>query len=139
MAPHVLYYCSKDHILEVNCHKFATSNFFESLSRAYLSFLRDIMHFNIIFIIMREFHDFEKIQIRSNRADLHHKLRNWNFQMAITYSNFVQTGHMRCFFDIYRICQKNTSYAQFGQNLSKLWPFENSSFSICDANQLDST
>ena len=52
---------------------------------------------NTIFIIMREFHDFEKIQIRSSRADLHHKLGNWNFQMAMTYSNFVQAGHMRCF------------------------------------------
>ena len=46
---------------------------------------------------MREFQDFEKIQIRSSRVDLHHILGNWNFQMAITYSNFVQSGHMRCF------------------------------------------
>ena len=51
---------------------------------------------NTIFIIMREFHVFEKIQIRSSRADLHHRLGNWNFQMAITYSNVVQTRHMRC-------------------------------------------
>ena len=29
---------------------------------------------NTILIIMREFHDFEKIQIRSSRADLHHRL-----------------------------------------------------------------
>ena len=52
---------------------------------------------NTIFIIMREFHGFEKIQIRSSRADLHHILGNWNLQMAIIYSNFVQTGHMRSF------------------------------------------
>ena len=52
---------------------------------------------NTIFIIMREFHDFEKIQIRSSRANLHHRLRNLNFQMTITYSNFVQSEHMRCF------------------------------------------
>ena len=50
-----------------------------------------------IFIIMREFHDFEKIQFRSSGPDLHLRLGNWNFQMAITYSNFVQTGHMRGF------------------------------------------
>ena len=52
---------------------------------------------------MREFHNFEKIQIRLSQADLHYRLGNWNFQMAITYSNFVQTGHMRCFFDIYKL------------------------------------
>ena len=50
-----------------------------------------------IFIIMREFHDFEKIQFRSSRPELHHRLGNWNLKMAITYSNFVQIGHMRCF------------------------------------------
>ena len=55
------------------------------------------LRMNTVFIIMREFHDFEKIQIRSSRANLHHRLGNWNFQMVITYSNFVQTGHMRCF------------------------------------------
>ena len=60
---------------------------------------------NTIFIIMREFDDFEKIQIRSSRADLHHRLGNWNFQMTITYSNFVQTGNMRCFL----ICTDSTS------------------------------
>ena len=60
---------------------------------------------NTIFIIMEEFHDFEKIQIRLSRANLHHRLRNWNFQMTITYSNFVQSEHMRCFFDIYKICR----------------------------------
>ena len=54
-------------------------------------------HKNTIFIIMREFHDFEKIQLRSSRPELHHRLGNWNLQMAITYSNFVQIGHMRCF------------------------------------------
>ena len=53
--------------------------------------------YNTIFIIIREFHDFEKIQFRSSRPELHHRLGNWNLQMAITYSNFVQTGHMRCF------------------------------------------
>ena len=53
--------------------------------------------FNTIFIIMREFHDFEKIQFKLNQPDLYHKLGNWTFQMAITYSNFVQTGHMRYF------------------------------------------
>ena len=47
---------------------------------------------NTIFIIMREFHDFEKIQIRSSRADLHHRLGNWNSQMAITYSNLSKLG-----------------------------------------------
>ena len=52
---------------------------------------------NTIFIIMREFHDFEKIQIMSSQVDLHYRLGNWNFQMAITYSNLVQTGHMRWF------------------------------------------
>ena len=31
---------------------------------------------NTIFIIMREFHDFEKIQIRLSRANLHHRLGN---------------------------------------------------------------
>ena len=56
-----------------------------------------LLSFNTIFIIMREFYDFEKIQIRSSRVDLHPRLGNWNFQMAIIYSNFVQTRHMRCF------------------------------------------
>ena len=50
-----------------------------------------------IFIIMKEFHDFEKIQIRSSHPDLYYRLGNWNLQKTITYSNFVQTGHMRCF------------------------------------------
>ena len=89
---------------------------------------------------MREFHGFEKIQIRSSRADLHLILGNWNLQMAITYSNFVQTGHMRSFLTFTKsVDVKNSLYAQFGQNLSKLWPFEDSSFPICGANQLDST
>ena len=104
---------------------------------------------NTIFIIIREFHDFEKIQFRLSRPDLHHRLGNRNFQMAITYSNFqmaitysnfVQTGHMRCFLtSTESVDAKNTSYAQFGQNLSKLWPFENSNFPICGANQVEST
>ena len=50
--------------------------------------------------------------------------------MAITYSKIVQIEHMRCFLTSkFSIDVKNTSYAQFGQNLSKLWPFENSNFS----------
>ena len=95
---------------------------------------------NTIFIIMRKFHDFEKIQIRSSRADLHHILENWNFQMAITYSNFAQTGYMRCFLISTKFVDVNKAFqGHMFQNLSKLWPFENSSFPICSVDQLDST
>ena len=48
-----------------------------------------------------------------------------NFQMAIIFSKMIQIGHMRCFLTSkFFVDVKNTSYAQFGSFLRKLWPFE---------------
>lgn len=79
--------------------------------------------FHTYFVIMEVFNNCERIQFSSSRAKYTHRLGtllNWiEEQIVGTFKG------QYCLTSTLSLDVQKISYAQFGQNFSKIWPYEN--------------